>query len=72
MIAVIGLMLPTMVGGSFIIEVVFVWSGLAVAVVHAGAQRDVPVVRGASLVIALLVASVDVMIRAADPRQCTA
>lgn len=65
-----------MVGGSFIIEVVFVWPGLAVAVVHAGAQRDVPVVRGASLVIALLVASsslaVDVMIRAADPRQCTA
>ncbi len=72
-IAIIGLMLPAMVGGSFIIEVVFAWPGLAVAVVHAVAQRDVPVVSGAILVIALLVASssllIDVMIRAADPRQ---
>lgn len=75
-IAVIGLMLPAMVGGSFIIEVVFAWPGLAVAVVHAVAQRDVPVVSGAILVIALLVATsslaIDVMIRAADPRQRTA
>lgn len=72
-IAIVGLMLPAMVGGSFIIEVVFAWPGLAVAVVHAVAQRDVPVVSGAILVIALLVASssllIDVLIRAADPRQ---
>jgi peptide/nickel transport system permease protein len=72
-IAVIGLMLPAMVGGSFIVEVVFAWPGLAVQVVHAVAQRDVPVVSGAILLISLLVAvsslAIDLAIRAADPRQ---
>ena len=72
-IAVIGLMLPAMVGGSVIVEVVYAWPGLGVQVVHAVAQRDVPVVSGAIVVIALLVAGssllIDVAIRAADPRQ---
>ncbi len=72
-IAVIGLMLPAMVGGSVIVEVVFAWPGLGVQVVHAVAQRDVPVVSGAIVVISLLVATssllIDVVIRAADPRQ---
>ncbi len=71
-IAVVGLMIPAMVGGAFIIEVVFAWPGLAVEVVHAVAARDVPVVSGAILVIALLVALssllVDLLIHAADPR----
>jgi peptide/nickel transport system permease protein len=72
-IAVIGLMLPAMVGGSVIVEVVFGWPGLGVQVVHAVAQRDVPVVSGAIVIIALLVATssllIDVVIRAVDPRQ---
>ncbi len=72
-IAVIGLMLPAMVGGSLIVETVFAWPGLGVRVVRAVAQRDVPVVSGAIVLIALLVAMssllVDVCIRAADPRQ---
>jgi peptide/nickel transport system permease protein len=72
-LAVIGLMLPAMVGGSVIVEVVFAWPGLGVQVVHAVAQRDVPVVSGAIVLISLLVASssllIDVVIRAADPRQ---
>jgi peptide/nickel transport system permease protein len=70
---VIGLMLPAMVGGSFIVEVVFAWPGLGVQVMHAVAQRDVPVVSGAILVISLLVAVsglvIDLVIRTADPRQ---
>lgn len=72
-IAVIGLMLPAMVGGSVIVEVVFAWPGLGVQIVHAVAQRDVPVVSGAIVVISLLVATssllIDVVIRTADPRQ---
>lgn len=75
-IAVIGLMLPVMVGGSLIVETVFAWPGLGVRVVRAVAQRDVPVVSGAIVVIAFLVAIssllIDVVIRAADPRQRTA
>jgi peptide/nickel transport system permease protein len=72
-LAVIGLMLPAMVGGSVIVEVVFAWPGLGVQVVQAVAQRDVPVVSGAIVIVALLVAGssllIDIVIRAADPRQ---
>jgi peptide/nickel transport system permease protein len=72
-VAVIGLMLPAMVGGSLIVETVFAWPGLGVRVVRAVAQRDVPVVSGAIVVIALLVAisslAIDVVLRTADPRQ---
>jgi peptide/nickel transport system permease protein len=72
-LAVIGLMLPAMVGGSVIVEVVFAWPGLGVQVVHAVAQRDVPVVSGAIVVVALLVAGssllIDIVIRVVDPRQ---
>jgi peptide/nickel transport system permease protein len=72
-IAVIGLMLPAMAGGSVIVEVVFAWPGLGLQVVHAVAQRDVPLVSGAIVVISLLVAVssllIDVAVRAADPRQ---
>ena len=72
-ITVIGLMLPAMVGGSVIVEVVFAWPGLGSQVIRAVAQRDVPVVSGAIVVVSLLVAIssllIDVMIRVADPRQ---
>ena len=72
-ITVIGLMLPAMVGGSVIVEVVFAWPGLGSQVVRAVAQRDVPVVSGAIVVVSLLVAIssllIDVIIRIADPRQ---
>ena len=72
-ITVIGLMLPAMVGGSVIVEVVFAWPGLGSQVVRAVAQRDVPVVSGAIVVVSLLVATssllIDVIIRLVDPRQ---
>jgi peptide/nickel transport system permease protein len=72
-IAVVGLMLPAMIGGSVIVEVVFAWPGLGAQVVHAVAQRDVPVVSAAIVLIALLTAMsgllIDVLIRAVDPRQ---
>lgn len=72
-IAVIGLMLPAMIGGSVIVEVVFAWPGLGAQVVHAVAQRDVPVVSAAIVLIALVVAIsgllIDIAIRAVDPRQ---
>ena len=73
LITVIGLMLPVMVGGSVIVEVVFAWPGLGSQVVRAVAQRDVPVVSGAIVLVSLLVASssllIDVIIRLSDPRQ---
>jgi peptide/nickel transport system permease protein len=72
-ITVIGLMLPAMAGGSVIVEVVFAWPGLGSQVVRAVAQRDVPVVSGAIVVVSLLVATssllIDVIIRMSDPRQ---
>jgi peptide/nickel transport system permease protein len=72
-LAVIGLMLPAMVGGSVIVETVFAWPGLGVQVVHAVAQRDIPVVSGAIVLISLLVATtslaIDIAIHVADPRQ---
>ncbi|MCC7054355.1 MAG: ABC transporter permease [Gemmatimonadaceae bacterium] len=75
-VTVIGLMLPAMVGGSVIVEVVFAWPGLGAEVVHAVAQRDAPVVSGAIVVISLLVAGssllIDFAVRLADPRQRTA
>ena len=73
LITVIGLMLPVMVGGSVIVEVVFAWPGLGSQVVRAVAQRDVPVVSGAIVVVSLLVAMsslmIDLIIRLSDPRQ---
>jgi len=73
LITVIGLMLPVMVGGSVIVEVVFAWPGLGSQVVRAVAQRDVPVVSGAIVLVSLLVAVssllIDVIIRLTDPRQ---
>jgi peptide/nickel transport system permease protein len=72
-IAVVGLMLPAMIGGSVIVEVVFAWPGLGAQIVHAVAQRDVPLVSAAIVLIALLVAIsglvIDVIIRSIDPRQ---
>jgi peptide/nickel transport system permease protein len=74
-LAVIGLMIPALVGGSVIVEIVFAWPGLGAQVVHAVAARDVPVVSGAIIVIALLVAIssllIDMAIRVVDPRQRT-
>lgn len=74
-ITVIGLMLPAMVGGSVIVEMVFAWPGLGSQMVRAVAQRDVPVVSGAIIIVSLLVAIssllIDLLIRVADPRQRT-
>lgn len=72
-VAVIGLMLPVLVGGAVVVEIVFAWPGMGSLMVRAVGQRDVPMVSGAILVIAAVVSvsslAMDVVVRLIDPRQ---
>ena len=45
-------MLPVLVGGALVVEIVFAWPGMGSLMLHALTQRDVPVVSGAVLIIA--------------------
>jgi len=70
--ATIGLMLPVLVGGAVVIEVVFAWPGMGTLLLRAVGQRDTPVVSGAIIVIAAAVSAstllVELAVRALDPR----
>ena len=72
-VAIIGTMLPVLVGGAVVVEIVFAWPGMGSLMLHALAQRDVPVVSGAILVIATMVSAsslcIDAAVRLVDPRQ---
>lgn len=72
-LTVVGLLLPALAGGAAIVEVVFAWPGMGTLVLRAVGQRDVPVLAGAIVVIATVVAAssllVEVAIRLMDPRQ---
>ena len=54
-ITAVGLMLPSMVGGSVIIEKIFAWPGMGRLIADAAFKRDYPVVMGATFVVALMV-----------------
>ena len=71
-IAVVGLQLGYLLGGSILIETVFTWPGTGLLLNNAIFQRDLPLLQGTILVLALffvfLNLIVDVMQAAIDPR----
>lgn len=72
-VATVGLMLPVLVGGAVVVEIVFAWPGMGSLMLHAVAQRDTPVVSGAVLLVATGVSLssifVEQVVRWIDPRQ---
>lgn len=71
-ITLIGLAIPSLVGGAVFIETIFAWPGMGKATVDALGQRDYPVVVGATLlastVVVLSSIVADVLYAASDPR----
>jgi peptide/nickel transport system permease protein len=71
-IAVVGLQLGYLLGGSILIETVFAWPGTGLLLNSAIFQRDLPLLQGTILVLALLFVLlnlvVDVLQAAIDPR----
>jgi peptide/nickel transport system permease protein len=72
LITVIGLHLPALVGGAFIIEAIFNWPGMGTLMLSAVTARDYTLLMGGLLVIGLLVLVsnllADVAYAVADPR----
>jgi len=54
LITVIGLSLPSLLGGSVIIEAIFGWAGLGTLSLTAVTQRDYPVIMGETLVVTVM------------------
>jgi peptide/nickel transport system permease protein len=72
LITVIGLQLPSLVGGAFIIEAIFNWPGMGTLMLGAVSARDYTLLMGGLLVIGVLVLAsnllADVAYAVADPR----
>jgi ABC-type dipeptide/oligopeptide/nickel transport system permease component len=68
----IGLSLPALVGGAVVVEQVFGWPGLGSVMMQAIGARDLPLLAGVNLVLAILVSLggllSDVLWRSLDPR----
>jgi peptide/nickel transport system permease protein len=68
----VGVQAVILVEGVVVVESLFSWDGLGHALVHAVFWRDVPVLQGASLVLALVIVAintgVDLAVAALDPR----
>ncbi|HVA84866.1 MAG TPA: ABC transporter permease [Candidatus Saccharimonadales bacterium] len=54
-VTIIGLSLPSIIGGAAVTEYVFAWPGLGWAVINAANQRDFPTIMGISLCFAVVV-----------------
>lgn len=71
-ISLLGLSLPFLLGGSFIVETIFAWPGMGRITYEAIFARDYPVVLAATALSALLVIAgnlfADLLYRVADPR----
>jgi len=71
-VTVIGLSLPTLVGGAVLTETVFAWPGLGRLAVGAVFERDYPVIMGVNLVVAAVVITANLLTDLAytviDPR----
>ncbi|WP_129674746.1 ABC transporter permease [Candidatus Chloroploca sp. Khr17] len=61
-ITLIGLYLGQMLGGAFVIETIFGWPGLGRLLVQAVFDRDLPVVLGSVLLIAVIVVFLNVLV----------
>ena len=72
-VAYLGVQLALLLEGVVVVEILFAWPGIGHALVHAVLARDVPMVQGTALVMALgfvcLNAVVDLMVLALDPRR---
>jgi len=68
----VGLSLPALVGGAVVVEQVFGWPGLGTVMVQAIGARDLPLLAGVNLLLALLVSLggllSDLLWMALDPR----
>ncbi|SES19071.1 ABC transporter permease [Psychrobacillus sp. OK032] len=71
-ITIIGLMLPSFIGGSVIIESIFAWPGIGLLFVEAAFQRDYPVIMAVVVIAASLVVIgnliADILYAIVDPR----
>lgn len=71
-ITILGLMLPSFVGGSVIIESIFAWPGIGLLFMEAAFQRDYPVIMAVVVIAATLVVIgnllADIMYALFDPR----
>jgi peptide/nickel transport system permease protein len=71
-LAVIGLQLGYLMGGSILVETVFSWPGTGLLLNNAIFQRDLPVLQGTILVLAMFFVAlnllVDLVQTALDPR----
>lgn len=71
-VATIGVMLPVLAGGAVVVEAVFAWPGMGSLLLRAVSQRDIPVVSGATMLLATVVSVssllVDAAVRLLDPR----
>jgi peptide/nickel transport system permease protein len=71
-VTVIGLSLPTLVGGAVLTETVFAWPGLGRLAVGAVFERDYPVIMGVNLIVAAVVIAANLVTDIAycliDPR----
>lgn len=72
-VAYLGVQMALLVEGVIVVETLFAWPGIGHALVHAIFGRDVPMIQGAALVMALLFVGlnllVDVACVAIDPRR---
>jgi peptide/nickel transport system permease protein len=72
LVTLLGLSLPFLVSGSVVIETVFAWPGVGLALLQAAHARDVPVIMGITVVgaVAVLLGSLiaDVLYAVVDPR----
>lgn len=71
-ITILGLMLPSFIGGSVIVESIFAWPGIGLLFVEAAFQRDYPVIMAIVVIAATLVVIgnllADVLYAIFDPR----
>jgi peptide/nickel transport system permease protein len=69
---VMGLQLGYLMGGSILVETVFAWPGTGMLLNQAIFQRDIPVLQGTTLVLAMIFVTlnlaVDLVQTALDPR----
>lgn len=71
-ITIIGLQFGYLLGGAFVVEIVFAWNGIGSYIINAISQRDFPVIQGGVLIISitytLINLCIDFIYAALDPR----
>lgn len=71
-ITIFGLMIPSFIGGSVVVEQIFTWPGLGKLFVDSAFQRDYPVIMAMTVISAVLVVIgnlvADILYAVVDPR----